>query len=119
MRCHHCEREIKKDEEFYEISEKLYCHNCIKEHEMEYYKIDNNGELVHIDEVVLSYNDKDDYILSLKVRLRIFKEDKEKYENKNNPTPGEESYLRYRIKKLEETKKVLEKLQNEKEKVNG
>ena len=86
---------------------------------MEYYKIDNNSELVHIDEVVLSYNDKDDYILSLKVRLRIFKEDKEKYENKNNPTPWEESYLRYRIKKLEETKKVLEKLQNEKEKVDG
>ena len=86
---------------------------------MEYYKIDNNGELVHIDEVVLSYNDKDDYILSLKVRLRIFKEDKEKYENKNNPTPWEESYLRYRIKKLEETKKLLEELQNEKEKVDG
>ena len=80
---------------------------------MEYYKIDNNGELVHIDEVVLSYNDKDDYILSLKVRLRIFKEDKEKYENKNNPTPWEESYLRYRIKKIEETKKLLEKSQEE------
>ena len=48
-----------------------------------------------------------------------FRQDKEKYENKNNPTPWEESYLRYRIKKLEETKKVLEKLQNEKEKVDG
>ena len=118
MKCHNCDRVIEKYEEFYEIGKEFYCYDCIKDHEMTYYKVGNNGELVHIDEGVLRYSDKNDYILSLKVRLKIFKEDKEKYENKNNPTPWEESYLRYRIKKLEETKNLLEELQKEEDKID-
>lgn len=111
MRCNHCDRVIEKDESFYEINGEVYCRNCIKEHEITYYEIGNDGQLIHTDEDTITYNDKNEYILSLKARLTILEDEKQKYENIKNHKPWQISHLEYTIKKIEETRKLLEKIQ--------
>lgn len=111
MRCNHCDRVIEKDESFYEINREVYCCDCITKHEITYYEIGNDGQLTHTDEDTIIYNDKNEYILSLKARLIILEDEKQKYENIKNPQPWQISHLKYTIKKIEETKKLLEKIQ--------
>lgn len=108
MRCSFCEREITKDERFYEIQDEFYCNDCVEEESITFYST-NGGERHHEDEVGC-YKNINGYINAINVQMKYYQEDLDYYSKKHDEISKKRTEnLKLRIQKLEEQKRrVLE-----------
>lgn len=112
MRCSCYEREITKDERFYEIQDEFYCNDCVEEESITFYSI-NGGERHHEDEVGY-YRNRDDYINFIKVQMKYYQEDLDYYSKKHDEISKKRTEnLKLRIQELEEQKGRILKEEDE------
>lgn len=81
MKCSYCEKEITKDENFYEIDNEFYCSDCVEERIIRCYVV--AGETYDEDDVDY-YQNRNRYIRKIEEHIRYHKESLEHYSQKDD-----------------------------------
>lgn len=106
MRCSYCEKEVKKDERFYEIEHEFYCDACVEERTVTYYVV--AGETCYEEEEVGCYRNRERFIQNIEREIEFHKRAIDVYSVKEDDF-GKSivETAKQKIQKLEEKKKAV------------
>lgn len=107
MKCACCEREITKDERFYEIQDEFYCNACVEEKTATYYVV--AGETCYEEEVGC-YRNRDGFIQNIEREIEFHKRAIDIYSVKEDD---------FGKSIVETAKKKIQKLEEQKKKALG
>ncbi|XGU46940.1 hypothetical protein ACEXAJ_11495 [Fusobacterium necrophorum subsp. funduliforme] len=102
MKCACCEREITKDERFYEFDDEFYCDSCVEEEYITLYRI-NGSESYYGDEVAY-YENINGYINDINFQIKYYQA-RLKSEIQENSESDLIKYYEKRLQRLEQQKR--------------
>lgn len=113
VKCDYCERELKENESFYVIQDRIYCFDCVEEETRTYYKIGDDPEDVYADSVVGEYENIKDYAQKIKNSITFYSDRVKEYEKIEKKENWIQLAVVINSRKVEELKKILARLEND------